>query len=130
LSENTTFDLIVRTSNAISLVHRFVDYFISRHDDGKFCAVVVVGKDGKILASAGMSGCSDHLFHLAALQAKQAIKDIEVRYVDRMNGKGPIKGHFGSVSFAKKGLYVGFYVRRMNADDAADIIKRAVLQQD
>ena len=130
MTTDTAFDHIIKTSDAVSLSHRFVDHFIGRHNDEKFCAVSVVGRDGKILSQAAMSGCSDHLLHLATLQAKQAVNGVEVRCIDKMDGKGPIKGHFGSVAFAKKGLYVGFYVRRMNADDAADILNKIVLQSD
>ena len=128
--EDNAFNLIVGTSDAISLVHRFVDHFIGHHDDDKFCAVAVVGRDGKVLASACMRGCPDNLLHLATTQARSAIKGLEVRCIDKMNGKGPIRGHFGSVALLDRRLYVGFYVRLMTADVAAEIIKGIALQRD
>ncbi len=130
MTEETTFDSIIKTSNAISLVHYFVDHFIGKYDEEKFRAISVIGYDGKVLAQAAASGCSDHLLHIANVQAKQAIRGTEVRCVDRSNGNGPIKGHFGSVALKGKKMYVGFYVRNMTADDAAEIIQQVSLKSD
>lgn len=105
-------------AKAAALVRRFVDSFTLKREREKLCAVVVVGRDGKVLAQDVLPSCSQRLVHIALVQAKEAARDLEVRCTDRIRGKGLVRGHFGGVVLPT-GFYVGFYVRHMSADSAA-----------
>jgi hypothetical protein len=90
----------------------------------------VAGQNGRVLAQAAMPDCSEHISHIALIQAKEAAKGNEVRCVDGVKGSRFINGHFGSLIFPPKGFCIGFYVRHMSADQAASEIKNILTQID
>ena len=130
VEEEIAFKNILKTSDAISLVHHLVDSFIGRHEEENFCSLVIVGRDKKILAQTIAPDCSEHNAHIALVQAKAAVSGVEVLGTDRVNGKGQIRGHFGGVTLADKGFFVGFYIRHMTAKRFVEIIKEVSLKID
>ena len=130
VKEEIAFKNILKTSGAISLVHHLVDYFIGQYEEKNFCSVVIVGRDEKILAQAIAPDCSEHNAHIALVQARTAVRGVDVSGVDRVNGKGQIRGHFGGVTLADKGFFVGFYIRHMTARRFVEIVKEVSLKID
>ena len=130
VEEEIAFKNILKTSDAVSLVHHLVDFFIGQHEEENFCAVVIVGRDEKILAQAVAPDCSEHNAHIALVQARAAVRGVDVLGIDRVNGKGQIRGHFGGATLVEKGFFVGFYIRHMTAKRFVEIIKEVSLKID
>lgn len=128
--EDVAFVNSIKTSDAISLAHRFIDYFIGQHREDMFCSVAVVDRDGGVLVHANMPHCQDKLSSLALMYAHQAVSGSDSFHVDKNGADGKIKGHFGGVSLPERSLCVGFYVRKIRANRVASIIRKISSKMD